>query len=287
MKILFTLSLLFFIGCNRSIAPYDQNTTYFKTHFYPAYESRMHKDKKYPLIFLFGGSEGGMWTDDRCQESVTLREKGYHVVTVGYFGMEGLSQELNNINLNGFKKVLEKYQNKPSVESDAIGVVGVSKGGELVLLLGSLYPEIHSVVAVVPSHVVFQASNVTLSRNSSWVYNNQELPFVPFPRMSMATIKGVLDGENYRAMHLEALENHEAVEKARIKVEDINGSIYLLSARYDHMWPSMEMSQEVVKRLKAKKFKHHFEHKVYDCNHYVLDQDGAWQGVLKFLDKAF
>jgi len=290
MKILLTLSLLFFIGCNKVTPPYDENRTYFKTNFYPAYESKIiYKDgmnkKDYPLIFLFGGSEGGMWQDENRRESHTLRSKGYHVVTVGYFGMDGLPKELNRINLNGFKKVLEKYKKYPTVKKDSIGVVGVSKGGELVLLLGSLYPDIHTVVAIVPSHVAFQASNVTLYKNSSWVYNNKEVPFVPFPRLSMATIKGVLDGENYRAMHLEALKNKKAVDKARTKVENINGSIYLLSAKYDHMWPSMEMSQEVVKRLKDKKFKHHFEHKTFDCNHYVLDQRGAWDGVLKFLDK--
>jgi len=290
MKLLLILSLLLFVGCSKSVESYDNNKTYFKTHFYPADDSGIKNkndvsNQKYPLIFLFGGSEGGMWFDS-SNETKTLRAKGYHVVTVGYFDMEGLPKDLNSINLNGFKKVLDEYKDYPSVDSESMGVIGVSKGGELVLLLGSLYSEIHTVVAIVPSHVVFQASNVTLYRNSSWVYNNQEVPFVPFLRLSMATIKGVLDGENYRAMHLEALQNKKAVEKGRIKVEDINGSIYLLSARYDHMWPSMEMSEEVVKRLKEKKFKHHFEHKVFDCNHFVLDQDGAWKEVLDFLDKV-
>ena len=284
MKTLLLLTLLFFVGCNKSIEVYDENKTYFKTEFYPAYGSATDKKRKHPLIFLFGGSEGGMWSDDGSHESHTLREKGYHVVTVGYFDMKGLPSELNRINLNGFKKVLEQYKNYPSVDSTSMGVVGVSKGGELVLLLGSLYADIHTVVAIVPSHVAFQASNITLYRNSSWVYDNREVSFVPFPRLSTATIKGVLDGENYRAMHLEALENREAVEKARIKVENINGSLYLLSARYDQMWPSMEMSQKMMKRLKEKKFKHHFEHKVYESNHYVLEQKGAWDGVLRFLD---
>ena len=289
-KLLFILSLFLFIGCTKSVEPYDSDKSYFKTHFYPAYHSNIQNKndashRKYPLIFLFGGSEGGMWFDS-IDETKRLQSKGYHVVTVGYFDMEGLPKALNSINLNGFKKVLDEYKNYPSIKSDSMGVIGVSKGGELVLLLGSLYPEIHTVVAIVPSHVAFQSSNVTLYRNSSWVYNNLEVPFVAFPRLSIATIKGVLDGENYRAMHLEALKNKKAVEKARIKVENINGPLYLLSARHDQMWPSMEMSEEVVKRLKEKNFKHQFEHKVLDCDHYVLDQRGAWQGVLDFLDKV-
>ena len=284
LQLLVLSSLLFLMGCNNTIIAYDNNQTHFITKFYPAEGSNKEDKKKYPLVFLFGGSEGGMWFDD-AQETSDLQHLGYNVVTVGYFDMKGLPKDLNRINLNGFEKVLKKYKKYPKVDSNSIGVLGVSKGGELVLLLASLYSDIHTVVAIVPAHVAFQASNVTLRRNSSWVYNNKEVPFVPFPRFSMATIKGVIDGENYRDMHLEALKNKEAVEKARIKVENINGSIYLLSAKYDQMWPSMEMCEEIVKRLKEKKFKHAYEHIFFNSNHFVLEKKGAWKKVLKFLEK--
>jgi len=146
MKLLLILSLLLFVGCSKSVESYDNNKTYFKTHFYPADDSGIKNkndvsNQKYPLIFLFGGSEGGMWFDS-SNETKTLRAKGYHVVTVGYFDMEGLPKDLNSINLNGFKKVLDEYKDYPSVDSESMGVIGVSKGGELVLLLGSLYQKV-------------------------------------------------------------------------------------------------------------------------------------------------
>ena len=284
LHVLFLGSLLFLMGCSTTITAYDNNQTHFITKFFPAEGSNKEDKKKYPLIFLFGGSEGGMIFNN-IQETSDLQHLGYNVVSVGYFGMKGLPKDLNHINLNGFEKVLRQYKKHPKVDSNSIGVLGISKGGELVLLLASLYSDIHTVVAIVPSHVAFQASNVTLKSNSSWVYNDKEVPFVSFPRLSISTIKGVIDGEKYREMHIEALENKKAVEKARIKVENINGSIYLLSARYDHFWPSMEMSNEIMKRLKEKKFKHTYEHKTFNCNHYVLEQKGAWQGVLEFLKK--
>ncbi len=284
LQLLFLDSLLFLTGCNKPITAYDNNQTHFMTKFFPAEGSHKDDNKKYPLIFLFGGSEGGMLFTD-LEETSELQHLGYNVVTVGYFGMKGLPKDLNHINLNGFEKVLRQYKKYPKVDNNDIGVLGVSKGGELVLLLASHYSDIHTVVAIVPAHVAFQASNITLKSNSSWLYNEKEVPFVTFTRLSMATIKGVIDGENYREMHIEALENKKAVEKARIKVENINGSIYLLSARYDHMWPSMEMSEEIMKRLKEKKFKHTYEHKTFDSNHFVLEQKGAWQGVLEFLEK--
>ena len=236
-------------------------------------------------MFLFGGSEGGIWPSDTSFVE-ELRADGYNVVTVGYFGLDGISDNLNNINLNSFEKEIEKYRRYPNVDSKEIGAVGISKGGELVLILSSLYPQIHTVVAMVPSHVAFQASNLSLGQNSSWVYDDEELPFVPYPRFSFSTIKGVLSGENYRDMHLEALENKEAVEKARIKVENINGNIYLISARNDQIWPSMQMSEEVMKRLEDKNFKHVYKHKVMETNHFVLENKKTWKYVMDFLNES-
>jgi hypothetical protein len=62
---------------------------------------------------------------------------------------------------------------------------------KLALLLGSLYPQFKFVVAIVPSQVVFQGSNTTFYHYSSWTFKQQELPFVPFPNLSIATIYGV------------------------------------------------------------------------------------------------
>ena len=218
LLITLSISLLLCTGCSSTVPPYDNERHYFSTKFYPVYKNGIKEKKKYPLVFLFGGSEGGMSHNQESLEVQNLLNIGYHVVTVAYLGYGDLTKKLNHINLNGFEKILNHYANNPSVDRETIGVVRVSKGGELVLLLGSLYSNIRSVVAIVPSHVAFQASNVTLKKDSSWVYNNKEIPFVSFPRFNIATIKGVLDGENYREMHIEALKDRDAVEKARIKV---------------------------------------------------------------------
>ncbi len=138
--------------------------------------------------------------------------------------------------------------------------------------------------AISPSHVVFQASNITLKRNSSWAYKGEELPFVSFPRFSIATVKGVLSGENYLDMHQQALRNKKAVDAARIKVEKIKGSVLLLSAKHDHMWPSAAMAKEVVQRLKANQFPYHYEHVEWNSDHYILDDPNAWYRVLDFTE---
>jgi alpha-beta hydrolase superfamily lysophospholipase len=78
-------------------------------------------------------------------------------------------------------------------------------------------------------------------------------------------------------MHLEALENKDAVKAATIKVENINGPVFLLSGKKDQWWPSTEMSDEVMKRLSENNFKHLkvSSHTPLDCDHYVLNELGA------------
>ena len=106
---------------------------------------------------------------------------------------------------------------------------------------------------------------------------------MPYPRFSLATLKGVIDGEHYRQMHLEALKNSEAVKKAVIKVERIHGSIYLISAKHDQIWPSTQMCEAIVERLKEKHFPYRYRHVVFDSNHFVLDHKEAWQQILSWL----
>ena len=54
---------------------------------------------------------------------------------------------------------------------------------------------------------------------------------------------------------------------SEIKVEKINGPIMLMSASQDEVIPSTAMSVKIAARLKAKKFRHHYEHHVIEGSH--------------------
>ena len=275
--------LLFLSACsNHEVKPNDKEKIQLITNFHKANMAHSKIKSKYPLVFFLGGSEGGIISSD-SKYVKSLIKNGYNVVTVAYFGLEGINPNLNKVNINSFEKAINKYKTYPNVDDRKIVFIGISKGAELSLLLASIYPEIHTVVAMVPSNVVFQASNITLSQDSSWLYDGEEVPFVPYPRFSWNTIKGVFSGDNFRDMHIEALENTQAVKKAKIKVENINGNIYLLSAKYDNIWPSTEMSNDMMNRLKNKNFSHTYKHKVLDMNHFILDDDKTWSYVIDFL----
>jgi pimeloyl-ACP methyl ester carboxylesterase len=166
--------------------------------------------------------------------------------------------------------------------------VGGSKGAELALLLATRYPDIHLVATFVPSHVVFQGTDIALfSHHSSWQYHGKELPFVPYNPFSWAALKGVLSGENYRDMHLQALENKNAVRRATIPVEKINGPIFLLSATQDQFWPSTPMSEAIMQRLASHHFPFPYQHLAWNSNHFILRDPKAWNALLDFLQRRW
>ena len=66
--------------------------------------------------------------------------------------------------------------------------------------------------------------------------------------------------------HWDALKaaSKEQIEAATIKVENINGPVMLISGSDDRQWPSTELSDMVVKRLKDKGFAHKVIHLAYE-----------------------
>jgi len=54
---------------------------------------------------------------------------------------------------------------------------------------------------------------------------------------------------------------------AAIEVEAINGPLLFLSATRDEVWPSTEMSEAMMTRLRAHGFSHHAEHIAIEGDH--------------------
>lgn len=235
-----------------------------------------------PLVVGLGGSEGGnAWASDRWKPT---REKfiknGYAFLAIGYFGSEGAPEQCDRISIEAVHLAILEATKNPKVHDHRIAVVGGSKGTELALLLASYYAEINCVVALAPGNCAFPALTLGGS-TSAWTYQNKEVPFVP---ITWAAVPSLLTRDLRSAFEI-MLEDKEAVEKARIKVENINGPILLVSAKKDEMWPSTEMSNEIVERLKAKQFKYAYEHIADEGGHTeVLDY---FDSVLAFLEKNF
>ncbi len=235
-----------------------------------------------PLIVGFGGGEGGnAWASDYWKPTRDkFLEQGYAFLAVGYFGMDNVPEYLDRISLNAIHDSIVSIAQHPKIDHTKVGLIGGSKGAELVLNLASIYNDIDAVVGIVPSHVSFPA--VTLTANtSSWSLNGEEITYAPAP---FKVIPAALKGDLHRAFSI-MLENEEAVHEALIPVESINGPVLLLSGTNDELWPSAYMSEQIVKRLSEKGFKHYYKHIAIEGGHSApLDH---FAEVFEFLNMHF
>jgi dienelactone hydrolase len=194
---------------------------------------------RHPAVIVLSGSGGGV--PPASGHAGGLASRGYAVLALAYFGVDGLPRSLSRIPLEYFGKALDWLAAQPAVDPSRIGVLGTSRGGELALLLGSVFPQIKSVVAYVPSNVVW--AGCCDSRNEpSWTVDGRPIAFAsPWnPR------------------------DFVAMERATIKVERIKGAVLLISGRDDHVWNSSGMSEKVMARLQRNNFPYAFKHLSYD-----------------------
>jgi hypothetical protein len=207
----------------------------------------------HPAVLLLGGSGGGIgW---QRYMGKLLAERGIAAMALAYFGMDGLPSELERVPVEYVEHGLTWLRLQPEIDSTRIGVAGVSKGGELALLIASLRPELRAVAAFVPSGYVFQSIANGFPRTSSWTYRGRDVPFVAYGRVESP--RDLAD--YYRA----GIEQADSLEAATIAVERINGPVLLLSGESDTLWPSSDLSRAVVGRLLAHGFAHEVEHVAY------------------------
>ena len=222
--------------------------------------------KKLPLIIQLNGSNGG--TDEGL--AAVLASHGFAVITLAYFNYATLPKVMDNIPLEYFGKAIRYLQSRPEIDSGKIGIFGISFGGLLSLLVPSLYPEITACAANVPSGILFGGAGVDYNKPiSPFSWQGKSLPIVPRPSDTNEWMKaqmaknGAIDLTQNHWNALKAA-SKEQIEAATIKVENINGPVMLISGSDDRQWPSTELSDMVVKRLKDKGFAHKVIHMTYE-----------------------
>ncbi|MFC1651416.1 acyl-CoA thioester hydrolase/BAAT C-terminal domain-containing protein [Candidatus Latescibacterota bacterium] len=214
-------------------------------------------------IMIFGGSGGGLPT---FFDTESFTAKGYPCFIVGYFKTENTPDHLEMIPLEYFEDAIKTFKSQPEVGDKKIVVWGASKGGELALLLASRYKQIEGVIAEVPSSVVFQGIG---GPSSSWSYKGQPVPFVPYAPYDDSKVVN----SQWIEMYELSIKQTQAVEKATIKVENINGPILLLTGKEDTMWPASQMGEMIIKRLKEYKFPHWYRHFAYEDAGHSLNEN--------------
>jgi hypothetical protein len=250
---------------------------------------------------VFHGSDGVM--PRSAPATWGLRHDGFNVIAVQYFqgptsDATGLFDALDRIPLEPILKLIDQPNLYfPNAVKKCMVAYGISKGGELALLLASRDPNIKGVVAGVPSSVVWDNSRKPDSAGdsidlfkaatpaSSWTYGGEELPYVRYDRAWMVGQFLTTWGWQYpynwiRQLHDRSLSVADAatLKYAGIPVEKIIGPVGLVSRLEDHYWPSYPMSLQVMERLRQFDPNRFILHNFEQGNHFA--SDSQYEAVL-------
>lgn len=216
----------------------------------------------YPGVLVLGGSGGGL----REGQAALLASHGYTALALAYFAYDDLPPRLERIPLEYFEQALHWMRGRQDVRGDAVAVMGMSRGGELALLLGATFPGVGAVIAYAPSGVLWGAVG---SDAPAWTYRGEPLPYMP-NRVTEEQAQRLFEREPYAAApwYRINLEDAAARDTCAIPVERIAGPVLLISGEDDAMWPATAMAELVMDRLRAHAIPHPYEHLAYrDAGH--------------------
>jgi CMD domain protein len=220
-----------------------------------------------PAVLILNGSGGGM----NEPRAALYASHGYAAFALAYFKAPGLSDYISNTPLEYFERALAWLRRRVQPLHDFVAVSGQSRGGELALLLGATFPEaVSAVIGYVPGAVVHSGQNAAdpaVGREGpTWLYRGQPLPhlwegnrtatWAPFD-------EGPAPHRHERAIRT-ALQDTDAVARARIRVERTRGPVLLLSATDDGSWPSSDYSRMVTAKLSEVRHPYPVEHFDYE-----------------------
>lgn len=221
----------------------------------------------HPAVMILNGSGGGI----NEPRAALYASHGYAAFALGYFKGPGLPDYISNTPLEYFKQGMDWLRRTVCPAHDFVALSGQSRGGELVLLLGATFPEaVSAVIGYVPSALIHSAQNAcdpAIGREGpTWLLDGKPLPHIWENNRTASWApfdEGPPPHRHAKAM-LTALDDADAVERARIPVEKILGPVMLLSAQDDGSWPSSLYSRMVTQRLAAHAHPHVVEHLDFD-----------------------
>ncbi|HVB86554.1 MAG TPA: acyl-CoA thioester hydrolase/BAAT C-terminal domain-containing protein [Candidatus Dormibacteraeota bacterium] len=221
----------------------------------------------HPVVIVLGGSGGGYDLD----KAAVLARHGFAALSLAYFGLPGLPPWLHRVPLEYFARAMAWLGRQPEVDARCIGVLGISRGAELALLLSPTFPEIRAVVAYAPSAVAWGSGGRDKATGEiipCWTRRGEAIPFAPLPLRGFIARSALPVGMlrrpvKFRNLFRAALGNHNAIERAQIPVERTRGPILLISGGDDHVWPASRMAEMICARLRARNFSHSVEHLHY------------------------
>lgn len=225
------------------------------TFFYP------NDGRPHPGIIVLGGSDGGLHEDG----AALLASHGYAALALAYFRADPLPSRLIELPLEYGRRAIQWMQEQEAVAPGKLAVVGDSKGGELALLLGSMFPAITAVVSICGSSVVLPSIGRSIPEKNKAAWTYQGAPLKPMRlRIGPGDVTEYLwkqwRKEPYEAtpLHVKTMRRADAVRRATMPLERINGPVLLISVEDDQAWPTPLFGAVAMERMEN--FGHPYAH---------------------------
>lgn len=104
----------------------------------------------HPAMIVLGGSGGGA---DHWRAALHASH-GFAALALAYFGTPGLPRGLVNIQLEYVSEAIKYAIDRIRPPRDFCAVEGISRGGELALLVGATFPRTRAVIGVMASGLI-------------------------------------------------------------------------------------------------------------------------------------
>lgn len=219
-------------------------------------------NQRLPVVIVLGGSEGG--SKAVRSMALNLAARGFAVLALPYYSpsswnspereLPALPRSFVDIPVDRLNQARAWLKSRADVDGGRIALYGTSKGAEFALIAASKMKWISSVVAIVPSDVVWQGWGPDVipadARRSSFSYAGKALPFVP-NKDFVQELSGFQSGVEvrYRRPHDKGrAADPAAAVAARIRVEDFKGALLVAGGIEDQMWASGMMAQNIAER---------------------------------------
>lgn len=220
------------------------------------------KSRKNPGIIAIPGSGNVIGVSHEGLLSL-LALHGYTVFFLQYFGAEGLPKTISMIPLEYFENAMLWLKKQPQVDGGKIALMGQSRGGELALILASLFPgAMDAAIAISAPSVVY--GDFSSKEKSSWTYKHKPLPFMPLSGKEIAeiaregditlgqgTIEHPIQHDQIFLHQLKMKKFAKNVAEASIPVEKIRCPLLILAGDDDKLWPSSVYGKNIIERLDA------------------------------------
>ncbi|UTR07331.1 acyl-CoA thioesterase/BAAT N-terminal domain-containing protein [Alkalihalobacillus sp. LMS6] len=218
------------------------------TLFYP------DTDHTFPGVLLLGGSDGGV----NEHAAALLASKGYSVLSLAYFGAEGVAKDLENVPLEYFEHATNWLKTHSSVD-ETVSLIGYSRGGELALLLASTYNCFQAVIAGAPSaYVTSGLRNTIYAPIPAWTLGNKPIPYLKFAYTTKHFFRmgtSILTRKPFSFLPIWALSQRKAnnLDDVRIPVEHIHAPLLTIAGEKDECWPAADYARIVQHELHDKR----------------------------------